>query len=145
MSAATAAPHRWSVRVYYEDTDASGLVYHAAYLRFAERARTELLRALGLDHRGVAERSGLRFAVRRVEAEFLAPAFLDDLLVVESRPAAWSGARLTLAQTLLCGERTLCRLLVTLVLLDRRLRPARLDRALPEAFLGLLPRLREPR
>lgn len=145
MNTSTTAPHRWSVRVYYEDTDASGLVYHAAYLRFAERARTELLRALGLDHPGMAERSGLWFAVRRVEAEFLAPAFLDDLLVVESRPAAWSGARLALAQTLLRGERIICRLEVTLVLLDGRLRPARLDRALPKAFLAPLPRLGEPR
>src|SRR5262249_34836703 len=78
-----AAPHRLALRVYYEDTDFSRSVYHASYLRFLERARTELLRALGIEHSkliatGGAE--GCHFVVRAMALEFLKPAFMDDLL-----------------------------------------------------------------
>ena len=87
--------HRLPLRVYYEDTDAGGIVYHAGYLRFAERARTEMLRCLGCDH-ATLRALGLIFAVRRCMADFLAPARLDDRLVVETRLAA---ARARLARS----------------------------------------------
>ena len=72
----------WPVRVYYEDTDFGGVVYYANYLRYFERARTEWLRALGIDHQGLARESGLQFVVRRAEIDFLRGARLDDQLEV---------------------------------------------------------------
>lgn len=72
----------WPIRVYWEDTDAGGVVYHASYLRFLERARTEWLRALGVDQRRVREDHGVVFVVRDMEIEFLLPARLDDELDV---------------------------------------------------------------
>ena len=76
------------VRVYYEDTDFSGRVYHASYLRFLERGRTEWLRRRGFAHRDLAESSGVVFAVRSLQIEYLAPAMMDDLLEVETSVAA---------------------------------------------------------
>ena len=72
------------VRVYYEDTDFSGRVYHASYLRFLERGRTEWLRRRGFAHRDLAENSDVVFVVRSLKMEFLAPAVMDDLLVVRA-------------------------------------------------------------
>ena len=80
------------VRVYYEDTDFSGRVYHASYLRFMERGRTEWLRLRGFEHRALSTESGLVFAVRGVHIEYLAPAVIDDLLRVETRLAGAKGA-----------------------------------------------------
>ncbi|MGH7094988.1 MAG: YbgC/FadM family acyl-CoA thioesterase, partial [Stellaceae bacterium] len=77
-----AAGHRFPVRVYYEDTDAGGVVYHANYLRFAERARTELLRSIGFSHSRSHAESGIRFVVRRCMVEYRAAARLDDALTV---------------------------------------------------------------
>ena len=76
--------HRYTVRVYYEDTDAGGIVYHATYLRFAERARTEALRDLGVPHAELLHHFNLMFVVRRVEVDYLRPARVDDSLVVET-------------------------------------------------------------
>ncbi len=86
------APHLFRTRVYYEDTDAAGIVYYANYLKFAERARTEILRAAGIAQREMAGTLGIAFAVRSVGVEYLAPARLDDLLVVETTTVALGGA-----------------------------------------------------
>lgn len=94
------APHRLAVRIYYEDTDFSGVVYHAGYLRFLERGRTELLRAAGVDQSALLA-EGLGFAVRRMTIEFLKPARMDDLVAVETRLEAVRGASLDLAQRVL--------------------------------------------
>jgi acyl-CoA thioester hydrolase len=88
-----AAEFTWRVRVYFEDTDAGGVVYHAGYLRFMERARTEWLRACGIDQMRLREDTGLGFVVRDMHIDFLAPARLDDELAVsvavqESRRAS---------------------------------------------------------
>jgi acyl-CoA thioester hydrolase len=93
--------HRYTVRVYYEDTDAGGVVYHANYLRFAERARTEALRDLAVSHAELTEKFGLMFMVRRVNLDYLAPARLDDSLVVVTRPLAVRGASVELRQSFL--------------------------------------------
>src|ERR1700759_3161486 len=90
--------HRYDVRVYYEDTDAGGVAYHASYLRFAERARTEALRAAGIPHADLLGRFHLMFVVCRVEVDYLRPARLDDSLVVLTEPAAVGGATVTLRQ-----------------------------------------------
>jgi acyl-CoA thioester hydrolase len=132
--------HRIRVRVYYEDTDAAGIVYHAVYLEFAERARTEMLRCLGLDHAGLRARFGLVFAVRRCAIDYLAPARLDDLLELETRLLRRGGASLGLEQRVLCQGRLLASLDLRLVLLDADLRVARLPRELVLAF----ERLRAP-
>lgn len=93
--------HRMPVRVYYEDTDAGGIVYHSRYLNFAERARTEFVRMLGIDQGRWLAEDGLCFAVRRSEIDFLKPAKLDDLISVESRITAVGGASLEVEQRLI--------------------------------------------
>ncbi len=94
-----AGAHLYEVRVYYEDTDAGGVVYHANYLRFAERARTEALRALGVPHAEMESQHGLIFMVRRGKLDYLAPARLDDLVIVATEVAAIRGASVSLRQT----------------------------------------------
>jgi acyl-CoA thioester hydrolase len=95
---AGAGGHRYSVRVYYEDTDASGVVYHASYLRFAERARTEALREKGIPHAEMTSQYGLMFMVRRLKLDYLAPARLDDSLTVVTRMLALRAASVELRQ-----------------------------------------------
>jgi acyl-CoA thioester hydrolase len=90
--------HRYAVRVYCEDTDAGGVVYHATYLRFAERARTEALRAAGIPHAELLDRYALMFVVRHIEVDYVHPARLDDSLVVVTEPLVVGGATVTLRQ-----------------------------------------------
>ena len=136
-----AGVHRIRIRVYYEDTDAAGIVYHAAYLEFAERARTEMLRCLGFDHGALRARFGVVFTVRRCLVEYRAPARLDDLLEVRTRVTRLGGAALDLEQRILREDRLLTRLEVRLALLSPELRVARLPPRLRAAF----DRLKEPR
>ena len=89
---------RLSVRVYYEDTDAAGVVYYANYLRFCERARTEWLRAFDFSQQALMNEQGIAFVVRRVEADYLLPACLDDELDVLTDVVAWRGASLIFVQ-----------------------------------------------
>lgn len=93
--------HRFTIRVYYEDTDAGGVVYYANYLRFAERARTEALREMGVSHAGMTALHGCFFMVRRVKLDYLAPAHLDDCLTVTTRTTAVGGASVGLRQDFL--------------------------------------------
>ena len=100
-----AGVHRLDLRVYYEDTDFSGLVYHANYLRFLERGRTEWLRALGVGQRELHEGAEqAAFVVRRMTIDWIRAARMDDLICVETRPTALSGASATLAQRVLRGD-----------------------------------------
>src|SRR5208283_5794791 len=92
------------VRVYYEDTDFSGRVYHASYLRFLERGRTEWLRGRGFAHRELAETASVAFAVRSLQIEFLAAALMDDLLRVETSLAAARGASIEFRQRILRAD-----------------------------------------
>ncbi len=91
--------HRLSVRVYYEDTDFSGNVYHAAYLHFFERGRTEFLRDIGVHHSELVK-DGIAFAVRSMSIDFAAAAHIDDLLEVATEVASVTAARLNLRQTI---------------------------------------------
>lgn len=95
------------VRVYYEDTDAGGVVYFANYLRFMERARTEWLRQLGFDQSELRERQGVLFVVRGVEATYRRPARLDDALTVQSRLAVLSRVALHFEQSIVRDGETL--------------------------------------
>jgi acyl-CoA thioester hydrolase len=91
--------HCYAVRVYYDDTDAAGIAYHATYLRYAEHARTEALRDLGIPHAELVQRCNLMFVVRRIEVDYLHAARLDDSLVVETEILLAGGASATLRQT----------------------------------------------
>jgi len=100
--------HLIAIRVYYEDTDFSGVVYHASYLRFMERGRTELIRALGIDQRALFDGEvALAFAVRAMQIDFLMPAVMDDLLTVETIPVEMKGASMTVSQRVLRGDEVL--------------------------------------
>ena len=105
------APHCLSIRVYYEDTDFSGVVYHASYLRFMERGRTELLRDLGIHqqaiHSGDTDYKPFAFVVRGMNIEFLKAAKMDDMLVVETSAKEVKGASAILAQRVLRGDEVL--------------------------------------
>jgi acyl-CoA thioester hydrolase len=121
------------VRVYYEDTDFSGRVYHASYLRFLERGRTEWLRRRGFAHRELADASGVAFAVRSLKIEFLAPALMDDLLTVETSLAKARGASIDFHQRVLRDDKELVTAEVTVAAV-RGERPARI----PEDLRRLL-------
>lgn len=113
------------VRVYYEDTDFSGRVYHASHLRFLERGRTEWLRRRGFAHRDLAENSGVAFAVRSLAIEYLAPALMDDLLTVETSVAKARGASIDFQQRVLRGDRALVTAMARVAAI-RNGRPARI-------------------
>ena len=101
--------HSQQVRVYYEDTDFSGIVYHASYLRFMERGRTNYLRLIGADHRALfeqaaAEAPGFAFVVRHMDIAFRKPAFMDDVLTILTAPEEVKGASITLHQKVIRGD-----------------------------------------
>ena len=126
--------HRFAIRVYYEDTDVAGMVYYANYLKFAERARTELLRASGSSHREMMDTLDLAFAVSRCEVDYLRPAVLDDLLTVETRVIEVGAAVIRLDQRVLRGEELLSRLVIRVACLNRKGRPQRLPDPVREAL-----------
>ena len=97
----------WPIRVYWEDTDAGGVVYHASYLRFLERARSEWLRALGHGQDALRERDGVMFVVRAMRLDFLQPARLDDELIVTVALAGRKRASFVMHQTILHGDQLL--------------------------------------
>ncbi|MGH2340912.1 tol-pal system-associated acyl-CoA thioesterase [Segnochrobactraceae bacterium EtOH-i3] len=128
--------HALALRVYYEDTDFSGVVYHANYLRFFERGRSDFLRLRGIGHRELAagvHGTPLAFVVRAMELDFLKPARIDDLLIVDTRFEAISGARMVLAQKILRGDEVLVTAGVTIALIDPTTgRPQRIPAAVRE-------------
>ena len=134
-----APDHRFAVRVYYEDTDAAGIVYYANYLKFTERARSEWLREIGGDEAKAMKAGGLLFVVRRCEIDYLQPARLDELLEVRTRVVGFAGATLDLEQIVRRADADLVVMRVTLACLNSAGRPARLPAALRAALATLLP------
>lgn len=129
-----AAPHHIPFRVYYEDTDFSGFVYHANYLRFLERARTEFLRTLGITQSSLhREEAGLVFVVTRLTIDYLRPARMDDMIAVETRVAEVRGPLVRLAQTVAREAEKLVRAEVSIVAV-RDARVVRLPPGLRAAF-----------
>jgi len=126
--------HRFPIRVYYEDTDVGGVVYYANYLKFAERARTEMLRAAGSSHAEMAERFDIFFAVSRCEVDYLRPALLDDLLTVETRVVEVGAALIRLDQRVLRADELLTRIMIRVACLNRQGRPVRLADPLRESL-----------
>ena len=126
--------HMFSCRVYYEDTDAGGIVYYANYLRFAERARSELLREMGTDNTRLMRDHGVMFAVRECTVRYREPARLDDALQIHTRIARIGGASFSAIQRIERSGRLLADLTVRLGCLDAEGRPARMPAALRAAF-----------
>lgn len=130
-------PHSFPVRVYYEDTDAAGIVYYANYLKYAERARTEMMREAGVPHQTMVEREGVMFAVRHCEIDYLRPARLDDLLEVETRLLEVGGATVDAEQVVRRAGDDLVRIRVRLACLDSRGRPARMPASIRTALAAV--------
>lgn len=141
--------HLLPVRVYYEDTDFSGLVYHANFLKFMERGRSDFLRLLGVHHHeigglkaetatsegnGPMARPDMAFAVRQMTIEFLKPAHIDEVLVVKTGVKAITGARLILGQAVCREDETLITADVTVAVINKTGRPLRLDPAFRALF-----------
>ena len=124
------------IRIYYEDTDLAGIVYYANYLKFFERARTEFLRAVGIEQSALKAREGFVFAVRRVEIDYLTPARFDDLLHVSAEIDRLGGASLTMRQQVRRGEEILARGAVKIACLSDTGRPVRLPATVRTAFEG---------
>lgn len=132
------SPHFFPCRVYWEDTDAGGIVYYANYLKFAERARTEMLRSRGVGQERLRNEEGILFAVRRCAVDYLASARLDDLLTVESRITAFGGASVEFEQAILREERVLVKLSLRVACIDTGGRPIRLPASLRRDLSDLL-------
>jgi acyl-CoA thioester hydrolase len=132
--------HVLPIRVYFEDTDAGGIAYHASFVRWCERGRTDFLRLLGTDSRRLVDGSDsvepAAFVVRRMTCDFLRPARMDDVLTVETRVKALGGASVTLLQAVLLGERRVFEAEVTVVLISISGKPLRLSTAVRGAFEG---------
>jgi acyl-CoA thioester hydrolase len=118
--------YRLPIRVYYEDTDMAGIVYYANYLRYIERGRSEWVREVGLDQNRMKDEDGVVFAVRRVEADYLAPARLDDELVVETWVESRKPVRMVMGQEVKRGEQVLFRAMVTVICMTLQGKPVRL-------------------
>ena len=122
------------LRIYYEDTDAGGVVYYANYLKFAERARTEALRAAGLEQSELIKKHKIAFVVRKCDIEFLKPARLDDLLTIETILTDISKVSIQMEQTIKRGKEKLVALAVKLAIVDTDLKLARLPDSVREAM-----------
>ncbi|MDP3338833.1 tol-pal system-associated acyl-CoA thioesterase [Frigidibacter sp.] len=130
--------HSFALRVYYEDTDLAGIVYYANYLKFIERGRSEWVRGLGLDQARLKAETGIVFAVRRVEADYLRPARYDDELVVETRLVTISAARIVLDQAVTRGGERLFQAQVVLVCIGEGGQPARVPAMLRQKLIPAL-------
>ena len=131
--------HVYAVRVYYEDTDAAGIVYYANYLRFAERARTELLRDIGAAHEQMKVRHDIEFVVKNCAADYLQPAFLDDPLYIRTTRSDIKGSSVTLRQAVGRGSQELVVMQVKIAARDRKTgRATRIPSDVKAAFKQLL-------
>lgn len=131
--------HHLAVRVYFEDTDAGGILYHGSHMRFFERGRTEFLRDLGISQSMTADRTdpnALLFVVRRFSIEYKKPGFLDDLLTVETEISSIFGPRFTVAQRLLRGDELIAAAEVEVVATGGNGRPRRLPPAMADLIEG---------
>jgi acyl-CoA thioester hydrolase len=134
----SAVESRFALRVYYEDTDAGGVVYYANYLRFIERARTEIARTIGFDQSALARDQGIAFAVRSLEAEYLRPGYLDDALTIISTIDSVRSAQVTFNQRIARGDEILFTAMVRCVCVNiHRMKAAAMPQAIRDAFQAL--------
>lgn len=122
------------IRVYYEDTDAAAIVYHASYIRFAERGRTEALREAGFNHANIFNTTGTGFAVVALTINYKIPAKLDDLIVVQSSVTRMGGASMDMDQNFYRGDELLAEMKVTLVCIDKSFKAVRLPQDVRDIF-----------
>jgi len=131
---APADPHILPVRVYYEDTDAHGIVYHANYLKFAERGRTEYLRATGFDHHEIKEKYNLLLVIRHIEIDYLAPARLDDMIELCTKVLSRGRTSIVMEQVFTRDGKTIAKMKVTVVGVTPEGKPLLLPPVLREGF-----------
>ena len=122
------------IRIYYEDTDFSGNVYHGAYVKFFERSRTEWLRDLGVHHSELAK-SGLVFAVAKMEIDYIKSAHIDDLLLVTTKITSLTGARINLVQKITCNDKKIAKAKIIVALINKAGKPTRLPKEWKDIFL----------
>jgi acyl-CoA thioester hydrolase len=127
--------HTSIFRIYYEDTDAGGIVYYANYLKFAERARTEWLREKGFEQEKLRTKNNIAIVVRRCECEFIAPAKLDDEIVIETHLQEVGKVRMTMLQVIKRAEKTLVTLNVELACIDSSGKPVRWPKEMTDTFV----------
>jgi acyl-CoA thioester hydrolase len=126
--------HRVDYRVYYEDTDAVGIMYHANFINFCERGRSELLREVGLPASQIEELLGIGFVVRHLDAEYLDMVKLDDLLTVETMVKAMKNSSFLMTQNIVCNEKIVFTMNVTIVCLDKSGKPVKIPDELRQKF-----------
>ena len=126
--------HDMPVRVYYEDTDAGGIVYHASYIRYAERARTELLRDNGYQNSELSKNNDVLFVVRHMEVDYFKPARLDDLLTISTSIDWMRNSSLLMRQKIKHDNDVLCSLGVTVVTINSHGRPTRIPSQMRKMF-----------
>ena len=134
----TAGAHRLHARVYYADTDFSGVVYHGRYLEFFERGRSDFLRLAGVHHTELADgKHGekLVWVVKRMEIDFRAPARIDDVLTIDTRTERVSGARIFMAQAISRGDQVLVEAKVEAAIISETGRPRRFPKEWIDAFM----------
>lgn len=136
MANQTRPSHQCQFRVYYEDTDAGGVVYYANYLKFAERARTEMLRDAGIHQSQLTEKEGLYFVVRNVEAEFKRPARLDDHLDIQTHIISITGPTIEMTQLISKNEALLVSLSVKIICIDKKFTPKRIPASIHSQLTG---------
>ncbi len=128
----------YPIRIYYAETDAGGVVYHGQYLALAERARTEMLRQMGLPLDRFIDLTGCIFVVRSASLDYRAPARLDDLVVCRIQSAPLGTTKMPLTQTFLKGDTVLCEVSLVLVCVNERWRPTRVPDILRERLAPIL-------
>lgn len=131
--------HQLPIRVYYEDTDAGGVVYHARYLHFFERARTEFLRQMDFSQQALLSQQQQAFVVRQMEIDFCLPAKLDDLVVVHSKIAQLKGASLIFEQQLMRQQQLLCQAVCKIAYVDlAKMKPMLIPQPIKNAMIQYL-------
>lgn len=126
--------HDFDVRVYYEDTDAGGVVYHANYLKFCERARSEYLRALGFENSRIYTHSNSLIVVKKIEADYMAPARLDDLLCVRTHLIEIKNTSFFMRQNVLRHDKILFAMKILLVFVNDGGKPVKIPLAIRQVF-----------
>ena len=127
--------HNAGFRVYYEDTDAGGIVYHANYLQFCERARTEMMRELGYENRKLHQETGILVIVRALNASYNKPAYLDDWLVIASTIVSMKNSSFIMQQDIWRADQRIFSMDVTLVCIDLDGKPVKLPLTLRQALM----------
>ena len=130
--------HEVSYRVYYEDTDSGGVVYYTNYLKFAERARTELLRSLNINQSTLVQTDGILFVVRHVEMDLLKSATLDDLLNIKTTIEKLSGASVIMHQSIFCNDSVMCEIKVKIACVNAHISATRIPKKLKEKFQSII-------